>query len=668
MADVKAPNKERIFQQITKAADTYAPKVYALLNGMGDFTAEQEMQEQFVPLTAVKTNGGIPFIVGLLPPTSNVTGRLLDRSASVRDTTQSAEGGTETNAPKTGSVPGGSASDVGKPGLNDRKMVSFTPTQLRTALRNAFIKKYGKPPTEDQLALLFAQVCVENGSSPHAKEMHAYNYNLGSIHSRDGGATNAKPPNTTPPIPAPSDKVPRPPSKSNGAILGYSDAPASYYLGTDFIYVQPTADNPADPNGLGAKQYQYVYFEAYPSLEAAAEDQVNLLARLNAPTKSTPEDFAKALAPNAKDDDPGKGAYYGVKVSAYAAGLRMHYNAYKKVFAGVADDDSASSSASWQGTGSDNAKTADNESAKLANGDLNRTELGRKFLAAQLASITATVKEIEKIKNTPPLRLLVNPQSFKVSSDKIVSDSNWTRNGPIIEHWGDGQDKIEASGKVAGFYSIDVNNAATPGLSRTAKHYSAAYQNLLSLYLLYKNNGSLFLNLAQITGNTNEINRLSVVGSIYLYYDGILYFGSFDNFNITESDSSPFTLEYNFQFTVRSAFLLDTPPMPGMTYGNTKIITGDPSLKSTKEGLEDQILGGGPVALPSGSAAQQSYAATGGFLEGELTPEQKAAADHETNKALLGDAFAEATGVGTGKDLLKGTSDSGAGGSPVKPP
>jgi hypothetical protein len=60
-------------------------------------------------------------------------------------------------------------------------------------------------------------------------------------------------------------------------------------------------------------------------------------------------------------------------------------------------------------------------------------------------------------------------------------------------------------------------------------------------------------------------SRLSLVGSMYIYYDGILYLGSFDNFNVTENDTAPHTLEYNIQFTCRASFLLDQPPDPRET-------------------------------------------------------------------------------------------------------
>jgi len=191
-----------------------------------------------------------------------------------------------------------------------------------------------------------------------------------------------------------------------------------------------------------------------------------------------------------------------------------------------------------------------------------------KYQNAQRAEIANTVKALNALRDAPPLRLLVNPSSFKISSEKIVSDGNWTRNGPIVEHWGENQDKIEASGKVAAFFAIDAASpnpnaeGQSPGLTRGARQYSASYQNFLSLYLLYRNNANLYTTGQDNSDSkTNFLNRLSLVGSMYVYYDNTLYVGSFDNFNITESETSPYTLEYNFQFTVRATFLLDGPPM-----------------------------------------------------------------------------------------------------------
>jgi hypothetical protein len=195
--------------------------------------------------------------------------------------------------------------------------------------------------------------------------------------------------------------------------------------------------------------------------------------------------------------------------------------------------------------------------------------------------------------NTPPLRLLVNPASFKVGNEKILNDGNFTRTGPIVEHWGDGQDKIDASGKIGAFYCADVTGVGSdplqesggPGLTRTARTFSAAYQNFLSLYQIYRNNAGIHIDDTVDPGAGKK--NLVMLGSVYIYYDHTLYIGSFDSFTVTESDTAPFTLEYSFQFTTRATFLMDQITDQKFTFGynnlnvnagtNGAIPTSDPS-------------------------------------------------------------------------------------------
>lgn len=164
---------------------------------------------------------------------------------------------------------------------------------------------------------------------------------------------------------------------------------------------------------------------------------------------------------------------------------------------------------------------------------------------------------LREMANTPPLRLLVNPNTFSVKSQKIASDGSWGRNGPIIEFWGDDQDKISGAGQVAAFYSLDADpqlGRGGPGLTRHARNHSLAWQNLQSLYLLYRNNGGMYL--SDMSQQDRDV-VLATAGSVYLFYDNILYIGCFDSLNLTEADLKPFTLEYTFEFTVRAAFLLE---------------------------------------------------------------------------------------------------------------
>ena len=266
---------------------------------------------------------------------------------------------------------------------------------------------------------------------------------------------------------------------------------------------------------------------------------------------------------------------------------------------------------SWQSKGAANASASRKGSSKTANLEaLNKSNLGQKYRAAQHSEIRATLLALDRIKKTPPLQLLVNPQTFKLSSEKIISDGGFTREGPIIEHWGDQQDKLEASGKIAAFMAVDANPPAAsgptgggPGLTRVARNYSASYQNLLSLYLLYRNNGGLYV--SGLEGNL--MTRLSLVGSIYIYYDSVLYIGSFDNFSITETDTNPYSLEYSFQFTVRSAFMLDSPTENN--YQVQKLSQSDPALTSNASQVKNvspEDTGGGDVAPPQGFTPEQA--------------------------------------------------------------
>jgi len=205
---------------------------------------------------------------------------------------------------------------------------------------------------------------------------------------------------------------------------------------------------------------------------------------------------------------------------------------------------------------------------KVADSGLNATKFGQALTVGQRAQAISISKALQNVRDTPPLRMLVNPRSFSVKSEKIVTDGNWGRDGPIIEFWGDNQDKISASGSVAAFYSIDRTNAVGPGLTRNARNFSQAYQNFMSLFLLYRNNAGLYLK--EGTGADSRVN-LNMLGSMYIFYDDILYIGSFDSFNVTEEDTKPFTMDYSFEFTVRAAFLLDRPDDSFLRAGREKL-------------------------------------------------------------------------------------------------
>lgn len=152
-------------------------------------------------------------------------------------------------------------------------------------------------------------------------------------------------------------------------------------------------------------------------------------------------------------------------------------------------------------------------------------------------------KQVLAMQNLPPLMFYVNPNKFDVSYQHIISDGDRGRQFHIIEHWGLQQPTISASGTIGATYIDSTNGLGqkTGGLTRSLRRESAAYQHFMNLFRIYKNNGYIF----------NIQNRISMLGSVNIYYDGTIYTGSFDSFSISEAEDKPFDLEYSFEFTVR---------------------------------------------------------------------------------------------------------------------
>ena len=552
------PSSSNIYQQIEGTAGYYTPNVYELLTFYSSLvTQPDELDGQFIPLTDVpisNPNKTLIFAVGVLPPSSNVTGNLLDRSASLAQTMpiqgginvnlQSAAGRSQVSSAGGGSVGGvGGRTTGGTPGPNGGPPVNLTYSvgQVGQAISDAYTNIYGHPPTLAELSIYVAQSLRETGTyGPKGNSCTWPNNNPGYIgnYYPTAGKTD-------------ENGIPDPQG------LYHAGIPAGQPV---FSFKQPNGSTD--------------YYNTYQTPTAGATAFVKTIGRMGGVQYAQQGDFSGYL------NQLHSQGYFTDSVSHYL-GLAQDPTvvAQQLTTAGVttlpgaplnqvAGGDGSQAATGWQSTGSANASAAQQNISNTANTNLNQSNLGMQFLAAQQSMINNTIAAINRMQNTPPLKMLVNPTSFKVSYEKIISDGEWGRNGPIIEHWGDGQDKIDASGKLAAFYSIDAtgtgpagfSNGYAPGLTRIARQYSQSYQNFLSLWLLYKNNGGIWFGdfLSQVTDKTtSQPTNLSVVGSIYIYYDSTLYIGSFDSFNISETETAPYTLEYNFSFTVRATFLLD---------------------------------------------------------------------------------------------------------------
>jgi hypothetical protein len=617
MASIKG---SRIYQQIESSADYYEPSVYAGLQFSSLFQAmEDPATQDFIPVTSPAAyKFGDPgynskiFAVGLLPPTCNISSRLIDRSGSVANIqggvgaadlgADDMKGGGTTSGgvqkyggivtapgykiPKgTGTSNPGVGISAGVTGCADTVAVEYLGNgkykyncvanvsikEMYQGFHNAYVNKFGKEPSPTEIQFLTAHCFRETGG-------HMPGNNPGYIGNRPtnpGGWVGFQEPDPN-----------NPGSTRVRWFKGYDSVEAGCEAYLNVVGRNPNvlaAARDGDVLGYLTSLAQQEYFgeaiSQYYNNYGKGGGWPNLLNMVAAAVPEAGLGRADGLPKNVPDSCAFKETSAQYKKRAKDSGLRSGAAAISRFnknspygpdcpLEAETQSDNEYKTPDWEGKGAANAKDAAKQEAKTAGMDLNRTELGQKFLYAQAAEINYTLQQLETMRNTPPLRMLVNPASFEVAAEKIVADSNWTRNGPVIEHWGDGQDKITGSGKISGFYAIDTQDANGPGLSRTTRNYSMAYQNFLSLWLLYRSNAGLFLpTFASDRGDI--INILSVLGSIYIYYDGIIYIGSFDSFNVNETDTAPFTLEYDFSFTVRAWYELDRADPAQYQYGNT---------------------------------------------------------------------------------------------------
>jgi hypothetical protein len=536
----QAPNT-KIARQIETSADYYPPATYSgsvasyYLTYFNEVTLNTDsLGEQYIPISTVPQNSKNPklFAIGVIPPSANITGRILDRSASatnlVVDDTIALEAMASDNS------------------------AGLAGTELPQEFWVDYVNMCDRlgVDAKEMAAVLYA----ESGFDPAA-----VNYQNGR------------------PVAKGLNQI----IKKNEAVVGLAPGEWDSYETWSAREQLPIVENYFSKCGVRGKDRTGIYASNFGGFSNPNGSRYASLAFINS---YQPEaDRAKFKNPTTQEscyrqniglDKEGKGYITTADLGRNAgkgAPLRITRqidDAEAFVASGQTLSDPVQADANAANLPPGSVSDAREIQDKTANTPLIAEDLAQRFTAAQRAQITAVQKALEAMQNVPPLRMLVNPQSFSVKGEKIVSDGGWSRNGnTIVEHWGNNQEKISASGKVAGFYAIDALNAVAPGLTRMARNYSQAWQNFQSLCLFYNNNGGL--HTRDMTTATEERN-LAMLGSVYLFYDDILYIGSFDSLSVNENDTAPHTVDYSFEFTVRAAFVLDNPNQNDKgNYGST---------------------------------------------------------------------------------------------------
>ncbi len=556
---------DKIYKQIEDKAGYHKPDVYELLtfhNAM--FRGEEDsLSGEYYPLTATTLRSRtriIPFVIGILPPSALVSGRRLDRSNSI--------GGPEAwremdyeyfeyddgEGPAVGS--GGRSGARSKP-IKRLKNGKLPPTRigpLPLQVRQVEFNPAGKNPATDRVNGWFCSGVYSQPHSKHASEHEGYDFA--------------------------SDKGTPTYAVGTGTVVKVSN-PSTNAFGGNAVTVKFT---------YGGKTY-YAYYAHLDSVNVSVGQAVNPSVQIGTVgdtgnAKGTWPHLHFTIQNDKKEYlDPmavlgGGGAGSPVGKSAYDS--FSHSGGGEAVATGPSPAE-LKAIAEQKKAREARLKAAKERKSRagevhIPGKDPNTDGPGAAYQAQYERTVKAIQESQRQMAHTPPLQMLINPMSFSVSSTKVASDGVWARNGPnnVIEHWGDAQDTISAQGRVAGFYATDYNSSVMgsgPGLTRMARSFSASYQNLMSLYLIYRNNGYLWLEDMDLRG-VGRPNNLALVGSVYLYYDNTMYIGSFDSFQVTEEAESPFTLSYSFEFTVRYTYLLDrTQPMSAQGF----IVNGQPT-------------------------------------------------------------------------------------------
>ncbi len=171
-----------------------------------------------------------------------------------------------------------------------------------------------------------------------------------------------------------------------------------------------------------------------------------------------------------------------------------------------------------------------------------------------VANIADVYMQLLQMFRTPPLLLLVNPTSMNVTYSKIQAHQERTRYGYVFQAWGEQLPVINFAGRIGAFYGGESpggrrqfmsleETTHVSGIQEAARKVSPAFQNLMNLMKLYKNNG-------YIRDNVSGSQANHLIGMVEISYDGTRYIGHFDKLEYTfEETNNLGGINFSFDFT-----------------------------------------------------------------------------------------------------------------------
>ena len=167
--------------------------------------------------------------------------------------------------------------------------------------------------------------------------------------------------------------------------------------------------------------------------------------------------------------------------------------------------------------------------------------------------------QLARMLKAEPLQLLVNPTDMTINHTKIQNYQQRGRFGYTFEAWGNELPVISITGSTAGFVAgapdvegglqdqISFNSNVPTGYQEASRKDSAAWQNFMSLYHFYRNNGYVYDTLGKSEAHL-------FIGSVAIDYDQFTYVGNIDNFSFSYAADSPNRIQFEMEFHVTKMY------------------------------------------------------------------------------------------------------------------
>lgn len=175
------------------------------------------------------------------------------------------------------------------------------------------------------------------------------------------------------------------------------------------------------------------------------------------------------------------------------------------------------------------------------------TRLGKPAIADLYAAVDIAT-QLQSVIHTPPLALLINPETMAIAFSKIQQFQDRSRHGYIFQAWGQEQPKMSISARCGAFIS------GSRGVQFASRRDSASWQNLTNALHFYRHNGYIY-------DTIGKSNAHHFVGALSIHYDQWIYYGNMETFAYTLEDTNQLGgIQFQMDFTI--SMMVDTASSP----------------------------------------------------------------------------------------------------------